>query len=91
MSHTLGRRRMQVHLCVGPLTIHLWQPLVSWAIGPVECQEWCCRWNFYLGPLGLEWATSEAVAERFLDEEFERYAETITAQENAASGQYDDL
>jgi len=63
-----------ISLMVGPLSIYFWQPRDRWSIGRMDCPEWCCRWNAYFGPLGVEWALPTAVADKLLDEGYEQEA-----------------
>jgi hypothetical protein len=57
----------KVYIVVGPLSIYLWQ--YPWTVGRCDCDRWCCRWNFYFGPLGLEWAVSTKTADKMLNED----------------------
>jgi hypothetical protein len=61
-----------IYLVVGPLSIYVWQPTRRWYLGRMDCPAWCCRWNAYAGPLGLEWAISADAADKIIDSTFEQ-------------------
>jgi hypothetical protein len=66
-----------VLLVVGPLSVYLWQPRRNWSFGRMDCPEWCCRWNAYLGPFGIEWALPTEIADRIIDEAYEQAAQEL--------------